>query len=699
MFHEALNHSLYLEKIRNMEYLKLLGAGAVTVAAVTTTTFYYLTSRPQPVLLPVDLEDQTDEVDKIERSRMSKICKNGKYICEFEDGEVQTLHDAFKHGARVSSNGKVYGWKASPTEPYQWISYNDVLVRAANIGAGLIAKGLQPENTTNVGIYSQNRVEYGITEQACFMYSMVLVPLYDTLGPEACTHIINQAEIKTVICDKNVKVNAILDKINETPNLKIVILVEEPTSEIKKRAASHSIDLLTYSELEALGEQKPQEPKPAKPDDLCVLCYTSGTTGLPKGAMLTHRGTLATVVAAATVLKPGGVDISPEDTLISYLPLAHSYERLLESYCVLSGARIGFFQGDVKLLMDDIKELQPTLFPSVPRLLNRVYDKVMNQINEGSSIKRKLFNMAIASKENELKRNIIRKDSIWDKVVFKKIQASLGGKVKLITTGSAPLSPKVLHFLRCCVGCPIIEGYGQTESHAICTVTLVGDPDTGNVGPPLPCCEIKLADVEDMNYYAKDNKGEVCIKGPNVFLGYYRDPAKTEEALDKDGWLHTGDIGQWLENGTLKIIDRKKNIFKLAQGEYIAPEKIENVYVRSQLVAQVFIHGESLKSCLVGVVVPDPEVLPNWAKTKLNVSQSMEELCSNPDVKKEILADMTKIGKTGGLHSFEQVKDIFLYPELFSVENGLLTPTFKTKRHELKVKFQSQIAEMYTNLV
>ncbi|XP_061175282.1 long-chain-fatty-acid--CoA ligase 1-like isoform X2 [Saccostrea echinata] len=681
-----------------MDYLKFLGAGAVTLAAVTTTTFYYLTSRPQPIPLVVDLNDQTEEVDKNERSRMSRLCKNGRYICEYEDAEIKTLHDAFKRGARVSNNGQAYGWKPSPTEPFTWISYNDVLVRAANVGAGFIAKGLKPENTTNIGIYSQNRVEYGITEQGCYMYSMVLVPLYDTLGHEACTHIINQAEISLVICDKIVKVKALLDRIKEMPNLRKVVLVEEPSDEIKESAANHKIDLFSFSELEALGEQNPQEPKPSKPDDLCVLCYTSGTTGLPKGAMLTHKGTMATVVAAATILKPGGIDISPEDTLISYLPLAHSYERLLECYCVLNGARIGFFQGDVKLLMDDIKELQPTLFPSVPRLLNRVYDKVMTQLSEGSAIKRKLFNMAIASKENELKKSIIRNDSIWDKVVFKKIQAGLGGKVKLITTGSAPLSPKVLHFLRCVVGCPVVEGYGQTECHAVCTVTLVGDPDTGNVGPPLPCCQIKLADVEEMNYFAKDDKGEVCVKGPNVFLGYYRDQAKTEEALDKDGWLHTGDIGQWLENGTLKIIDRKKNIFKLAQGEYIAPEKIESVYVRSPLVAQVFVHGESLKSSLVGIVVPDPDVLPNWAKTKLNVSQSMEELCSNADVKKEILADMTKYGKAGGLHSFEQVKDIFLHPDLFSVENGLLTPTFKAKRHELKVKFKSQIDEMYTQL-
>lgn len=196
------------------------------------------------------------EVDKNERSRMSRLCKDGKYLSTFEDKEVQTLHDAFKRGARVSSNGEAYGWKPSPTEPFRWISYNDVLVRAANIGAGLIAKGLKPANTTNVGIYSQNRVEYGITEQACYMYSMVLVPLYDTLGPEACTHIINQAEIKTVICDKNVKVKAVLGRIKETPDLQTIVVVEEPTAEIKELAKTSDIDLISFEELEVRAHNR-----------------------------------------------------------------------------------------------------------------------------------------------------------------------------------------------------------------------------------------------------------------------------------------------------------------------------------------------------------------------------------------------------------------------------------------------------------
>lgn len=213
------------------------------------------------------------------------------------------------------------------------------------------------------------------------------------------------------------------------------------------------------------------------------------------------------------------------------------------------------------------------------------------------------------------------------------------------------------------------------------------------------CCNyVKLEDVPDMNYFSVNNEGEICIKGLNVFRGYLKDPEKTQEVLDKDGWLHTGDIGCWLPNGTLKIIDRKKNIFKLAQGEYIAPEKIENIYTRSGPVSQIFIHGDSLRSSLVGVVVPDPDVLPSFA-AKFGVKGSLEELCQSKIVKEAILEDLQKIGKENGLKSFEQVKNIFVHPEPFSIENGLLTPTLKAKRGDIAKHFRTQIDSLYQSIL
>ncbi|XP_028316164.1 long-chain-fatty-acid--CoA ligase 1-like [Gouania willdenowi] len=309
-----------------------------------------------------------------------------------------------------------------------------------------------------------------------------------------------------------------------------------------------------------------------------------------------------------------------------------------------------------------------------------------------------LLHFASKRKEAELKRGVVRRDGIWDRLVFSRFQDSLGGRVRMMLTGAAPVSTVVLTFIRAAVGCQVYEGYGQTECTAGCTVTIPGDWSAGHVGPPLPCNCVKLVDVPEMSYYCVNNEGEVCVKGPNVFQGYLQDPVKTSETIDADGWLHTGDIGKWLPNGTLQIVDRKKHIFKMSQGEYIAPEKVENVYVRSEAVSQVFVHGDSLQASLVAVVVPDSDFLSGWTKKKLGLDGSYQELCSRTEVKEAILDEMQAVGREGGLKSFEQVKNIYLHTEMFSVENGLLTPTMKSKRKDLLQFFRPHIEKLYASV-
>ncbi|NXG54511.1 ACSL6 ligase, partial [Hemiprocne comata] len=357
-------------------------------------------------------------------------------------------------------------------------------------------------------------------------------------------------------------------------------------------------------------------------------------------------------------------------------------------YC--HGGRIGFFQGDIRLLSDDMKALRPTIFPVVPRLLNRMYDKIFSQAD--TALKRWVLEFAARRKKAEVRNGIIRNDSLWDKLFFNKIQ------VRNLTTESEakelPFLLAVTGFLHVTV---VYEGYGQTECTAGCTFTTPGDWTSGHVGAPLPCNLIRLKDVEELNYFAAKGEGEICVKGPNVFKGYLKDEEKTTEALDPEGWLHTGDIGKWLPNGTLKIIDRKKHIFKLAQGEYIAPEKIENIYIRSDPVAQVYVHGDSLQAFLVGIVVPDSEVMPGWAK-KRGFDGTYAELCKNKELQQAIMEDMVRLGKESGLHSFEQVKAIYIHSDMFSVQNGLLTPTLKAKRPELRDYFKKQIEELYSSI-
>uniref|UniRef100_A0A8D2P2Q4 Arachidonate--CoA ligase n=1 Tax=Zosterops lateralis melanops TaxID=1220523 RepID=A0A8D2P2Q4_ZOSLA len=612
----------------------------ISLIAFGAVLFLWVISRPKPLLPPVDLNKQSIGIEGGAR-RGALLTDNNLLSYYFED--AKTLYEVFQRGVNISGNGGITILQVSDRTKY--------------LGSGLLQKGCQPSSNQYIGIFAQNRPEWVISEYACYTYSMVAVPLYDTLGPEAIVYIVNKADISVVICDTPAKAEVLLKNCEDkkTPCLKIIVLMDLFDKELKDRGDKVGIEILSLQE-------KQSEPQ------LTLLDLSKGN---PKGAMLTHQNVVSN---AAAFLRCIEVRCSP-----GYIP-----------HC---GAKVGFFQGDIKLLTDDMKTLKPTLFPVVPRLLNRVYDKIQSGAN--TPVKRFLLNFAVFMKMAEIKQGIIRNDSIWDKLVFKKVQETMGGRVRIMVTGAAPISPSVLTFLRAALGCQIFEAYGQTECSAGSTFSMPGDWTTGHVGAPLACNIIKLDDVEEMSYFASNNEGEVCIKGPNVFKGYLKDPEKTAEAIDKDGWLHTGDIGKWLPNGTLKIIDRKKNIFKLAQGEYIAPEKIENVYIRSAAVAQVFVHGESLRSFLIGIVVPDAEMLPEFA-AKLGVKGSFEELCKNPAVKKAILDDLIRLGREAGLKSFEQVKDLYIHSELFSVENGLLTPTLKAKRGDLVKFFQKEIEALYS---
>ncbi|XP_046419326.1 long-chain-fatty-acid--CoA ligase 5 isoform X1 [Neodiprion pinetum] len=674
------------------EYLPYVGGAAG--ALVLTGVAAYFASRPTPERPLVPLDAQAKVLPGAELVRVSKFykdSKDGKFVSYIHE-DTRTLYDSFRRGAKESNNGPCLGWHEGKNKPYQWLHYNETLLRARNLGSGLIACGLVPGPQTLIGLYSQNCPEWVLTEQACYNYSLVVVPLYDTLGPDACAYIINQAEISLVVCEDDKKCNLLLDKAPRC--LRKLVVMKDIRPATKQRAKNRGVELLRFDEVERLGSQKDYPEVPPRPTDLCTICYTSGTTGNPKGVMLTHQNVVAGV--CAVLLQFGDHRPTAKDVMISFLPLAHMLERCCENGMYMVGGAVGFYSGDIKHLTEDMKALKPTVMPAVPRLLNRIYDKVTAEL-QGSFLKRMLFNMALRAKESEIKKSIVRNNSFWDKVVFKKIQDGMGGRLRLIMVGSAPLSGNVLTFARCVLGCLIVEGYGQTECCAPITLTVQGDHVPEHVGPPVACCCVKLVDVPDMEYYAVSNQGEVCVKGTNVFAGYFKDPEKTAEVIDEQGWHHTGDIGMWLPNGTLKIIDRKKHIFKLSQGEYIVPEKIENIYIRSQYVHQVFVHGESLKSCVVAIVVPDVDVVKCWASEN-RIPGTLSVLCANPEVKRLILDDMQAWGRESGLKSFEQVKDIYLHPDPFSVQNGLLTPTLKTKRPQLKAYFKPQLEDLYQHL-
>uniref|UniRef100_A0A1A8VDM4 Long-chain-fatty-acid--CoA ligase n=1 Tax=Nothobranchius furzeri TaxID=105023 RepID=A0A1A8VDM4_NOTFU len=628
--------------VRGFPTNTLMGMGAF--AAITT---YWFATRPKALKPPCDLGLQSLEIPGGELARRS-VLNNGdsEFLTHYYD-DARTMYQMFQRGLRVSNNGPCLGSR-KPNQPYEWLTYGEVVDRAENIGSALLHKGHHHTGDKFVGIFSQNRPEWSIAELACYTYSLMVVPLYDTLGTEAIGYIIDRASISTVICDVPEKARMILDCISgRGKTVKTIVLMEAVDRDLVTRGKECGVEILSLKEFEATGKANHQGPVPPKPEDLAIICFTSGTTGNPKGAMLTH-GNIISNTAAFLQVTAVHCMLNVHDVHVSYLPLAHMFERVVQGVILIHGARIGYFQGDIRLLMDDLKTLQPTVFPVVPRLLNRMFDKVFSQAN--TPLKRWLLDFAFRRKEAELKNGVMRKDSMWDKLIFKKVQVSLGGRVRLMITGAAPVSPTILTFLRAALGCQFYEGYGQTECTAGCTMSMPGDWSAGHVGPPLPCNIIKLVDVAEMNYLAANGEGEVCVKGANVFQGYLNDEEKTAEAIDQDGWLHTGDIGRWLP-----------------------------------------------QACLVGIVVPDPDFLPMWAKRK-GLEGSYSELCKNKDVKGAILEDILALGKEAGLKSFEQVRDIVLHPEMFSVQNGLLTPTLKAKRNELRSRFRDQINELYARI-
>ncbi|XP_071263036.1 long-chain-fatty-acid--CoA ligase 1a isoform X4 [Salvelinus alpinus] len=621
----------------------LMGVGAL--AALTT---YWYATRPKALKPPCDLNMQSVAMVGDGYVRRSILNNDDEHMTHYYS-DARTMYEVFLRGMRVSNDGPCLGSR-KPNQPYEWLSYREVADKAECIGSALLHRGHSQTGDKHIGIFSQNRPEWTISELACYTYSLVCVPLYDTLGLEAIEYIIDQAAVSTVICDLAEKARLILDCVSgKEHTLKTIMLMEAFDEELVARGQQSGIEILSLKDVEAVGKAHHHQPLPPTPEDLALICFTSGTTGNPKGGMLTHGNVIANCAAFIKITEVHCM-LNLHDIHMSYLPLAHMFERVVEGVILVHGARIGYFQGDIRLLMDDLKTLQPTVFPVVPRLLNRMFDK-----------------------------------------------NSLGGRVRLMITGAAPVSPTVLTFIRAALGCQFYEGYGQTECTAGCTMSMPGDWTAGHVGAPLPCNYVKLVDVTEMNYFAANGEGEVCVKGPNVFKGYLNDPEKTKEALDQDGWLHTGDIGKWLPNGILKIVDRKKHIFKLAQGEYIAPEKVENIYIRSDPVAQIFVHGDSLQACLVGIVVPDPDFLPGWAKKK-GIEGSYLEMCASKELKNAILMDILRLGKEGGLKSFEQVRDISLHTEMFSVQNGLLTPTLKAKRTDLRSHFREQIDLLYAKI-
>lgn len=421
----------------------------------------------------------------------------------------------------------------------------------------------------------KNCMEWFIAEQAIFSISGATVPFYDTLGPETAEFILKQTGTRTVVCTRlELERLCQVKKAGKCPDFSTVILADGVISEAVDMAKEAGLQVMSFAKVEAVGAQriatKGHKHRPPSGSDVFTFCYTSGTTGDPKGALLTHTNLIAAIAAN---LFPVGIG----DRHLSYLPLAHIFERVVMALCYSVGASIAFYRGDPLFLIEDMQACRPTIFPAAPRVLNKIYDKIQAGIAAAGGFKKKLFDAAVATKSHNLITRGELKHALYDRLIFNKIKKGLGmDQLRVLISGSAPLSKPVMIFYRVMLGIPVVEGYGQTENAACASITALEDMSTlGHVGVPNTTVDIVLMDVPEMGYLHTDTehkgqpcqgRGEICIRGPAVFKGYYKEPEKTRETVDEQGWLHSGDIGLWTTQGQLQIIDRKKNIFKLSQG-------------------------------------------------------------------------------------------------------------------------------------
>ncbi|CAM8956253.1 unnamed protein product [Rhodiola kirilowii] len=591
-------------------------------------------------------------------------------------------------GNREITNGKA--------GKYVWQTYKQVYDIVMKVGNAIRSCGVDPGG--RCGIYGANSAEWIISMEACNAHGMYCVPLYDTLGAGAVEFIICHAEVKIVFVEEK-KIPELMKALpNTTENLKTLVSFGKISPDQKEEMEKLGLTVYAWDEFIQLGEGKQFSLPTTKKSDICTIMYTSGTTGDPKGVLISNESIVTLIAGVRRLLQSVNEALTEKDVYLSYLPLAHIFDRVIEELFISHGASIGFWRGDVKLLTEDISTLKPSIFCAVPRVLDRIYGGLTQRIAAGGILKSTLFNLAYSHKMSNLKsgHKTFEASPLADKIVFNKVKQGLGGNVRLILSGAAPLASHVEAYLRVVTCAHVLQGYGLTESCAGSFVSLPNELGMlGTVGPPVPNIDVCLESVPEMNYDALGSKpqGEICIRGNSLFSGYYKREDLTKEVLI-DGWLHTGDIGEWQPDGSMRVIDRKKNIFKLSQGEYVAVENLENIYGLVPDIDSIWIYGNSFESFLIAIVNPNQQKIEQWASHN-GLSGDFASLCSNPKVKEYIIGELSKIGKEKKLKGFEFVKAVHLDPVPFDMERDLLTPTFKKKRPQLLKYYQKVIDDMY----
>ncbi len=617
----------------------------------------------------------------------------------------ETLTDLYQNLIKKyeKSDKTAFAYKPSPKSEYKPVTWDTVREDVTAVASYLIDQGV--EKGDRVAILSENRYEWAVVDLAIQITGAINVALYSTLPPNQCEYILQDSEAKIFFVSTGIQLKKAMEVFENCPDLKTVVAFDEPkVKDHMKEDFVYLFDTVCATGLKAETRHRKTLNKrinSVQPEDVTTLIYTSGTTGKPKGAMLTHRNIVSNVKAAHDAIY-----IDENDRCLSFLPLCHSFERTGGYYAMIAGGAEIYYAESVDTVAKNMTEAHPTIVVSVPRLFEKIYNMVNNNVQEGSAIQQAIFSWAlnVGEKYWNGKRGLVSlQKTVADKLVFDKLKARTGGRIRFFVSGGAALPAEIGTFFMS-AGLNILEGYGLTETSPVMTCNRYGDEEMGTVGKVVNGVTVGIQSLSDNKIIARVSgedyptditceAGEILNRGPNTMKGYWKNEEATREMIDEDGWLHTGDVGEFV-NGRLKITDRIKHMIVNAGGKNIYPGPIEDLFKTSQWIDQLVVVGEK-KSFMAALIVPDFESLEKYAKQNDIKYQNKEELIANESVQNLYSKEIRNFSKE--LASHEKIRDFRLIANEFTVETGELTPTLKVKRRVIEEKYAGLIDDIFAN--
>lgn len=592
-------------------------------------------------------------------------------------------------------------WSFFELGPYEWWTFEQTGEVVQQIGSALRFHGIQP-GVEKFQIYAKTCREWFVTALGCMSISVPIVTAYDTLGLEGLEESMLRTETVGILTD-TANLPTLAKAVAKSSHMRLVIVRDhegkpegkelEALEAIKKKG----VKALFFSEFLASGKSNPAEPVPPKPDDLCCIMYTSGSTGPPKGVILLHKMLVASVAGATGVIKTPEV-IHPGDIFLNILPLAHILEVIVELSCFIWGAALGY--GTPRTISDasmrnckgDIRELRPTLIAGVPAVFETIKKGIVSMVNKQPPYKQKLFWGSYRAKVFCQSWGIPL--PLVDRVVFKKISDATGGRIRYLFNGGAALSKGSKLFLQTLIAPPLM-GYGLTETAAMASIMSPDNYNINDGGEIVPSITMKLVDVADAGYFAKNGQGEIWIKGGAVSHGYFQNPEETKKVFTSDGWFMTGDVGEWTANGSLNIIDRMKNLVKTSSGEYIAIERLESLYRSNEYISNICMFADSEHSKPVAVIVIMESTVKDLCRSK-GIEFPEHSVSENKELTSLIHKSLQATAKSCGMRSAEVLAAITLSDDEWTPQNGFVSSAQKLQRRKIKEANQSNIDKAFT---